>query len=301
VPSRLEGVYHPASDQLDYAHYYQVRGAFSSKKNSKQAVSIGIVPDIEMQVGDVILLCTRPLAEELEHYAQRYSPAKYMGDDWVVPFLRGFKKVVFLDRYDYAESIGFTPWVNLELIDHYPVLIEPVKSVGGEQSALVKVLIIDHDSTRGGNHSEVTDFLSDFNGLCQWDFLTGELTLQDQKKVLLDADVHYHINYSNQVRSILSPYDSILNSIYTLIEPVKYKDTLLVDDRLNDVVGKRNYARIFSNKQNIKPDFLSMLRRIKVLNTEWLEEGNPDTTRYKGINQIDQEQKLDMLLGVLGK
>ena len=299
VPSHFKGVF-KASEKFDYSHFYQARSALVSKVGAEKTVSVGIVPDMEKQLGGAILICTCPLAVELERYAKLYSPEKHMGDDWIVPFLRGYEKIIFLDRYDYAESIGFIPWVNMELIDHYPITFEDDTGVSNDlNNGKVKIVVIDHDTTKVQEKKEINKILSSLNKLCDWQFLTSEMNLLDQKNALIGADIHYHINYSNQVRAVLSPYDSIHNGVYTLIQPIKYKGTLLIDGSLKDLVDQRGYAYVYAENSELKDDLLPILRRIKVLRTEWLEDVSPDTARFKGVNQQALDLKLEMLLEVL--
>ena len=244
-------------------------------------ISLGLVAHPDLARTRPKLVCTRPLGAELKALAQRCDAETTRHPRWTEGVLGLFERVVFVDRFHLAQSLGFSPWASFGMVDHYPLPLPAPDPGDGE----IRLLVIDHgidnDETATvapealaralGSGHEVIDLRRAGEGAAAAEQLPA-------------ADLHVHLNYAN-LRPVngVTPQDSILSGAYTIVQPVRDSGTSLLGQKLAALVDARSYARALSPEENPVPAIRDMARRIATLRAS-PGGGNPEIETHTGDN-----------------
>ena len=247
--------------------------ALPQGRQADPLLSVGLVAHRDLPGARAFLICTRPLAAELEAFARRRFGAASDPGDWVPGILALFDRIVFLDRFDLAESLGFAAWAKLTLADRFPLRIEARRGMEGP----VRVLAIDHDGT-------AAERLNALGDQCRMEVLDPAAAAAEKTpSEALSADIHVHLGYSSHARAVVTPFDSILGGVYTVVRPADEGKQIILGDRLKALIAERSYACIAEPGTDLAGIVAGVVRRVATIRRSGAH-ANPETARFQRSN-----------------
>lgn len=252
-------------------------------------ISLGLVAHPDLARTRPTLVCTRPLGAELKALAQRCDAETVRRPRWTEGVLGLYARIVFVDRFHLARSLGFLPWASFGMVDHYPLPLPAPDPGDGE----IRLLVIDHgiddDETATVAPEALARALGPGHEIIDL-HRAGEGAAAAEQ--LPAADLHVHLNYAN-LRPVhgVAPQDSILSGAYTIVQPVRASGTSLLGQKLAALVDTRSYARALSPEENPVPAIRDMARRIATLRAS-AGAGNPEIETHAGDNAAQRSMAL---------
>lgn len=296
VPARIDRVsVVPRGDDTGPLDDLLRLGGLRRGRWAKTHLFVGLNGTAAAHAGRNLLICTRPLRDELTDFADRHGMTPDRGGDWVGHVLGNYASVLFLDRFHFGASAGFAPWIKPKLIDRFPVRLKspmPARRAGGHP----RVLLIDHRDphTADGTLRPLTDIyarLEQVADLIQIDPAADPATRQ----ACLDADLHLHHGFSNHRAAEVSPLDSMIAGIYTVVLAQKLPsgDSQLGDE-LAAIASERSYVMIAETRGTAVKAAENLLSRITMFATTNLPF-NVEMQRSQRMNAAFLTQKTDLL------
>lgn len=260
-------------------------------RHPKRHVFVGINGDAEAHLGRDILFCTRPLPEELADFARRHDLCLAKDGDWCRKILSSFERVVFLDRFHFAASVGFAPWARLALVDRFPIRLENILPAATPRDK-PRVLLLDHRLPEKKNTpiEELYARLADKVDLCT---LSGDETY-DQALGKLGADIHLHHGFSNHRAATISPFDSTVNGIYTIVLPEMQEKALMVGNEFTEQAAARSYVEIAHDQDDAIRHASGMAARVAAIVAS-RSPFNPELRRHRALNLDFRAARFDNL------
>lgn len=264
--------------------------AFPKPKNAAMAFFDGLVNAPEAHLGRNVLVCTQPLQAELAMFAARNGVDSTLSPMWWRNVLRNFERVILLDRYALAQSVGFAPWARLSLADHFPVILAPPN-----QRNAAQVLILNHDPVAGAK--EILEIYDRLSSQCTVSVCAVDSLGAVVPDAMTSAAIHIHYGYDNHVSPAgLTPFDSLANGVYTAILPTLLKANLRkstplatplrqeVDARIIKEAKARSYALLADNLDELQTFVGRALYRLSMFAHEKLAI-NPELQRFDRMNE----------------
>ncbi|MEO0861151.1 MAG: hypothetical protein AAFY65_11075 [Pseudomonadota bacterium] len=272
------------------------QSAFDTGPWAKRRLFVGLNGDATAHQGVNLLLCTRPLKDELRDFAKRHDLGNAPTGTWVSHVLSNFQQVLFLDRFHFGQSACFAPWIQPNLIDRFPIRLGDVTPPRPD-GAGPRVLLLDHREAFDRD-TPLRDLYADLAGGAEVLDLDGS---EDRETLLtrLSADIHVHHGVSNHRASDISPIDSMAAGIYTVILP-EFKsngDSLLGDETFTFAAG-RSYAQVADDTAKALGQAEEMVQRVETIVSSGLPF-NPEIRRAKRMNDEFLGQKVNMLKGYI--
>lgn len=242
------------------------------------AVFIGLTCAPEKMLGRNVLVCARPLGEELESLAERYPSLADRASGWMRDVLANYQRCVFVSRSDLAASTAFAPWIELDLVSQFPLTLP----AGPTLVSPMPVQIFLHDPDMAGAaeamraalapKTEVTIVSSDTPTPALQDFDTGA--------------IHVHCGYSKARQAVaIAPEDSVANGLYCLM----VGDWRPLGGALVNAIKERSYAEFLDDPTAAVRAIEAILDRIEGLARSGLRL-NPEIRRFAIMNHQLVEQ-----------
>lgn len=286
-------------------------GALRGPDRGAASVFARLSADTAALRGRNILISPRALTDELRDFGAVHG---LEGNDWPRHVLANYDEVIFLDRFDFARSVGLAPWIHMELSDRFPLCL----AARPEPGRRPRILVIDHSdvSAEGAAPDVIAEFsevpaarskgkkrknnkrhssdrapntaeehrrlATDLGAVADVTQLPATGSAEALMR-MADAEIHLHLNYSNHRRAVLSPFDSILGPRYTIIVPECRGDRSLAGDELGGLIAARAYAREVGTLREARELAEDIARHVDVLTRSGLPV-NPEMQRAKRDN-----------------
>ena len=252
------------------------RAALPAKPHAPATASLGLGLTEALAQGRATLLLCQSLYAELETLAE--------ADAWAAAgtlplLLQGYTRAIVLERANMAGSIGFAPWLPLELVDGLPVLAShPVRL---SPDSPPRILILDHGAPEG--QAEVLRrALSDL-GLPLRLITPG--SDHASMGAGLVADLHLHLGFgAGRAVTALSPADSLLSGVYTLVLPAAGHGA---GQALRALMAGRSYGDLAPSLSELERRARAILTRMAAIRSAG-EATNPELARYAARNAADR-------------
>lgn len=247
-------------------------GMFERDRFADTNVFVGLCCAPEHMLGDNVLICTRPLKEELAALAQDVPELEALSENWWQSVLANFRKCIFLDALDMIASLGFAPWIEMSLVPLFPIQLAP-------RSNIPTLNIFQHGRRTEGSVQELCDALPDHIDRRVWKYegITG-----DPPKV---GGVDVHVGFGEIGRPApFAPQDSIINGSYCFIMGLGTHTPAV--SALSNLCWTRSYSEIYpaAATEDVVARTLSAMSRLEHFKVAGLST-NPEVGRFSTQNQ----------------
>lgn len=246
--------------------------AFETAKKPEQGVFVGISAAPEAMLGDNTLICCNSLPAELAALQTRFPELEKAPLNWCRDVLKSYRRCVFLDPADFAESIGFSPWIEMSLVSQFLVRLED-QEVGDTPPA---VQIFQHGPQA---EDDVATLVEDLEGLCPVTVFTQDSPAAAEGRFSA-ADIHIHCGYTSRGRAaVLTPFDSLANGAYCIV----LGEAGDLDQELQQALRPRSYAEVLETPEDVMDMVDAVLDRIEGVRQSGMRF-NPEIKRYDTMN-----------------
>lgn len=255
--------------------------AFAPGPGSTVFVGLSNLP--QEMMGRNSLVCTRPLAAELEDFARRNALDRADAAHWTPALLRNFDAAIFTDIATFNASKGFAPWLRLLVAPNFPVQIQRAAETSDE----VRIAVILHGKTPADEALE--DRLGEFGKV---ETLSADTDAQAGGRTLSDAAVHIHVGYTypGSVAG-MSPFDSAMSRKYCVIMSQEPDPRVQFGAYLTKVLRARSYCAIAQSPASAAAACETMIDRMDVMARNDFRI-NPELAAYAHGNETQRNKSL---------
>lgn len=252
--------------------------ALPSAKNAELSVFVGLGNAPESMLGRNLLVCTRPLTEELEDFAARHAGNMDGSPNWARNLLANFDSVILLSRHDFRRSSGFARWVPVILSGRFPVILErPARRCA------LRAVILQHDPKTGAKAA--ADLVAALSPLCDLRLVPAPDGEPGAEQDILDADIHVHVGYRDIGKpTAITPFDSLAAGYYTSILLSSSQSRVDLGHALEHEAALRTYVDIADTVEMAVASCSNMIRRLGAMQSQGFHV-NPELGRFARLNE----------------
>ncbi|MCL3883966.1 hypothetical protein [Marivita sp. GX14005] len=261
--------------------------ALPARPQGRAAVSLGLGLPQALQHGPATLLLTASLADELHSFA---GPEAFAAAGTLPLVLQGYGRAIVIDRADMAGSVGFAPWITLELADRFPV--DAALPEAAAPGAPPRILILDHGAP-AGQAEVLRRALSSEAAQIRIAHAQSDHAAMGAGLV---ADLHLHLGYGpDRAITALSPFDSLISGAYTLVLPDAGQRA---GPDLRKLCAARSYGDLAPGLSELETRARAMLARIRAIRDTGARQ-NPEQARFAAQNAAARSEALRRFDAVL--
>lgn len=248
--------------------------AFEPARKPGRGVFVGIAAAPEAMLGENTLVCCNSLPAELAALRTRFPELADAPLSWCRDVLKSFRRCVFLDPADFAESVGFSPWIEMRLVSQFLIRLDEAEEARGAEAA-PSVQIFRHGPQA---EEDVAALVEELEGLCPVEVFTHDGPAPEGR--FSAADIHIHCGYTSRGRAaVLTPFDSLANGAYCILLGRAGE----MGQDLQQALRPRSYAGVTETPEDALDMVESILDRIEGVRLSGMRF-NPEIRRYDTMN-----------------